>query len=42
MTKTDVTEQRVIKDGKLAIKLTWWKNGIFDHVEYVPDKELII
>ena len=42
MTKTDVTTQRVIKDGKLAMKLTWWKNGIFDRVEYVTDKELII
>ena len=42
MTKTDVTEQRVIKDGKLAMKLTWWKNGIFDLVVYVTDKDLII
>ena len=41
MTKTDVTTQRVIKDGKLAMKLTWWKNGILDHVEYVTDKELV-
>jgi hypothetical protein len=41
MTKLDVTEKRVIKDGKLALRLTWWKNGIFDHVEYVTDKELI-
>lgn len=42
MTRIEVTEQRVIKDGKLAMKLTWWRNGIFDHVEYVTDKELII
>lgn len=38
--KIDVTEKMVVKDGKLAIKLTWWKNNKFDHVEYVFDKEL--
>lgn len=37
----DVTEERVSRNGNLALKLTWWKNGIFDHVDYVTDKELI-
>ena len=37
----DVTEERVVKDGNLALKLTWWKNGIFDHIDYVNDRELI-
>ena len=37
----DVTEERVVKDGNLALKLTWWKNCIFDHIDYVTDRELI-
>ena len=41
MGKQDVTTKLVIKDGELVLKLTWWKNGILDHVEYVTDKELI-
>lgn len=41
MTIQDVTTKRVIKDGNLALKLMWWKNGILDRVEYVTDKELI-
>lgn len=42
MAKINVTEERAINDGKLAMKLTWWRNGILDHVEYVTDNELII
>lgn len=41
MSKIDVTEKMVVKDGKLALQLTWWKNNVFDHIDYVTDKELI-
>lgn len=41
MKKTDVNVKRVVRDGKLAMQLTWFVNGIFDHIEYVTDKELI-
>lgn len=41
MTRTDVTTERVIKDGELVLRLTWWKDNVFDHVEYVTDRELI-
>lgn len=38
--KTDVTTRMVVKDGRLALELTWWVNNVLDHIEYVFDKEL--
>lgn len=40
MTTTHVEEEWAIKDGKLAIRLTWYINNKLDHVDYVTDKEL--
>lgn len=32
----DVTNEKVFKDGRFFYKLTYWKKGLFDHVDYVP------
>ena len=39
--KREVTTKRVVKDGRVVLQLTWWKNGVLDHVSYEDDKNLI-
>ena len=41
MKKVDVHEDRVMHNGKLSLKLTYYINNKFDHIEYVTDNMLI-
>ena len=41
MVKQDVKTSRVIRNGKLAMKLEWYRNNVLEDVTYIDDPNLI-